>query len=367
MNRTTGRPAPRLPLDLGPDGGRRLPVRALRGPRGLSVRAAPRAIAVCLLLALLAAGVSVLLIGTGDLSLTPAEVLRTLNGHGTPSQWFVVHELRLPRALVALLIGMALGIAGAVFQTVSRNPLGSPDIIGFTHGSVAGALSVVVLTGGPPAAVSAGAVGGGLLTGVAVYLLAWRGGVHGYRLVLVGIGAAATLTAVNGYLLTRADYSEAARSLLWLTGSLQGRDWTQFWPLLAACAVLIPAALLQSRPLRLLEMGDDTARALGGHPERTRLLTLLTAVLLTAAATAAAGPIAFVALAAPQLVRRLTRAGGPNLLPAALMGATLMVTADWIAQHALDGVQLPVGAVTGTLGGCYLLWLLYTERRSGRI
>jgi iron complex transport system permease protein len=343
------------------------PVRALRGPRRLSIRFEPRAALVCVLLAAVALTLGLLLIGTGDIRLSPAEVLRTLDGRGTAAQWFVVHELRLPRVLVALLVGVALGVAGSVFQSVSRNPLGSPDIIGFTHGSVAGALTVIVLFGGSPSTVAAGAVAGGLCTGLVVYLLSWRGGVHGYRLILVGIGAAATLTAVNGYLLTRADYEDAARSVLWLTGSLQGRGWTEFWPLLAACALLIPAALGQARPLRLLEMGDDAARALGGHPERTRLFSLLTAVLLTSAATAAAGPIAFVALAAPQLARRLTRAAGPNLPAAALMGAALLVTADWLAQHAIDATVLPVGAVTGILGGCYLLWLLYTERRAGRI
>lgn len=345
----------------------RRPARTLRGPRGLTVRIEPRGAAVCLLLAAVAGALVVLLLASGKVRLTPAEIWHTLDGRGTATQWFVVHELRLPRALVALLVGMALGVAGAVFQSVSRNPLGSPDIIGFTHGSVAGALTVIVLLDGPPPAVAAGAVGGGLGTGLLVYLLAWRDGVHGYRLVLVGIGAAATLTAANGYLLTRADHADAARSMLWLTGTLQGRGWTQLWPLLAACAVLLPAALLHSRPLRLLEMGDDTARALGGHPERTRLTALLTAVLLTAAATAAAGPIAFVALAAPQLARRLTRADGPHLTGAALMGATLLVAADWLAQHTVDGRQLPVGALTGMLGGCYLLWLLATERRAGRI
>nr|WP_209311371.1 iron chelate uptake ABC transporter family permease subunit [Streptomyces spiramenti] len=339
----------------------------MRLPGGTSLRVRPRTVAVVVALAAVTTAAVLLLLGTGQERLGPLEVIRVLNGQATPTQWFVVHELRFPRALVAVLVGAALGVAGAVFQSVSRNPLGSPDIIGFTQGSVAGALTVIVLFGGGPGPVAAGAVLGGLATGAAVYLLSWRGGVQGYRLVLVGIGAAATFSAANGYLLTRAGVDEAARGLLWLTGSLQGRDWNQLWPLLATCAVLLPALLTRGRSLRLLEMGDDTTRALGGSPERTRLTALAGAVLLTAAATAAAGPIAFVALAAPQLARRLTRATGPDLLPAAAMGAALTTVADWTAQHALPAVTLPVGAVTGVLGGLYLMWLLHAERRGGRL
>ncbi|WP_183091663.1 FecCD family ABC transporter permease [Streptomyces radicis] len=339
----------------------------LRTRGGLSVRADLRAAAVVLALVLLALATGVVLVGTGDFPMTPAEVLSTLAGNGSVAQEFIVRDLRLPRVLVALLVGVALGLAGAVFQAISRNPLGSPDIIGFGQGSAAGALTVIVLFQGSSFAVAGGAVVGGLLTGVGVYLLAWRGGIHGYRLVLVGIGAAAVLSAVNGYLLTRADIVDAARAVLWLTGSLNGRGWDEFWPLLVACAALLPLTVAHARPLRMLEMGDEAAGALGVRVERTRLVLVLCATLLTASATAAAGPIAFVALTAPQLARRLTRAAGPNLLPAAGMGALLMVVSDFLAQWAFGDRQLPVGAVTGVLGGCYLLWLLFVERKAGRI
>ncbi|MDT0345549.1 FecCD family ABC transporter permease [Streptomyces litchfieldiae] len=339
----------------------------LRTRGGRSVRVDSRAAAATLTLVVLALAMGVVLVGTGDYPMSPAEVLTTLAGNGSVAQEFIVNDLRLPRVLVALLVGVALGLAGAVFQAISRNPLGSPDIIGFGQGSAAGALTVIVLFEGGSFAVAGGAVAGGLITGLGVYLLAWRGGIHGYRLVLVGIGGAAMLSAVNGYLLTRADIVDAARAVLWLTGSLNGRDWDEFWPLLIACAALLPLALGQARPLRMLEMGDDAAGALGVRVERTRLILVVAAVLLTATATAAAGPIAFVALTAPQLARRVTRAAGPNLLPAAAMGALLMVTADFLAQWAFGSRQLPVGAVTGVLGGCYLLWLLFTERKAGRI
>jgi iron complex transport system permease protein len=340
----------------------------VRGTKGdLSVRLDLRALLVCLLLAAAALAAAVVLVGTGDFPISFADVVRTLFGGGEPGQEFIVRELRLPRVLVGLLVGAALGLAGAVFQAISRNPLGSPDVLGVSHGSAVGALVVIVLFKGGSETVALGAVAGGLATGAAIYLLAWQRGVAGYRLVLVGIGAAAILTGVINYLLTKADLVDAARATLWITGSLGGRDWTHVWPLVAVCAVLVPLVLACGRPLRMMEMGDDTAYALGVPVERVRLVALLAAVLLTAAATAAAGPVAFVALTAPQLARRLTRAPGPNLAPAALMGATLLIVADWAAQRAFGADQVPVGVVTGVLGGVYLLWLLAAERRAGRI
>lgn len=340
---------------------------ALRTRGGLSVRVDRRAAIVSALMLLAALAVSVVLIGTGDYAIAPLDVVRTLAGHGTAGQEFIVRDLRLPRVLVALLVGAALGMAGAAFQTVSRNPLGSPDVIGFGQGSAAGALIVIVLLKGSAYEVAIGAVVGGLLTGIAVYVLAWKRGVHGYRLVLIGIGASAVLAAVNSYLLVKANFVDAARAVIWITGSLDGRDWDQVWPLLGACAVLMPVLLAQGRNLRISEMGDDAASALGVRVERTRLIVVLAAVLLTASATAAAGPIAFIALTAPQLARRLTRSPGVSMVPAALLGSTLLVAADWAAQRAFGSGQVPVGVATGVLGGGYLLWLLITERRAGRM
>ncbi|MGW4198073.1 FecCD family ABC transporter permease [Streptomyces sp. NPDC005004] len=341
--------------------------RAVRTPGGLSVRVDPRGLLVVLLLivAVLVAGVA--LIGTGDAKIPAADVLRTLAGNGTAYQDFIVNELRLPRLLVALLVGASLGLGGALFQSISRNPLGSPDVLGLSQGSTAGALVMIVLFSGSATAVTVGALVGGLVTGVAIYLLARKQGVHGYRLVLVGIGVSAILTAVNGYLITKADIVDAARAVVWMTGSLDGRDWSQVWPLLAMCAVLVPLVLANGRGLRMTEMGDDVSYALGVRVQRVRLVLMVSAVLLTAGATAAAGPVGFVALTAPQLARRLTRSPGPNLVPSLFMGAALLVTADWASQRVFGADQLPVGVVTGVLGGAYLLWLLVTERRAGRI
>ncbi|WKV76399.1 iron chelate uptake ABC transporter family permease subunit [Streptomyces sp. PCS3-D2] len=333
----------------------------------MSLRIERRALAVGGLLVLVAFAMSVLLIGTGDFDIAPWDVVRTLLGNGTPADDFIVNELRMPRVLVALLVGAALGMAGAVFQSVTRNPLGSPDLLGFSYGSAVGALVVIILMKGSATEVAAGALLGGLLAGAAVYLLAYKRGIHGYRLVLVGIGASAMLVAVIQYLITKAQLVEASRAMVWLTGSLAGRDWAQVWPLLATCAVLFPLVLGQSRALRMIEMGDDAAYAVGVRVERTRLLLMTAAILLTTAASAAAGPISFVALAAPQLARRLTRSPGANLLTASLMGSVVLLLSDWASQRAFGADQLPVGVVTGLVGGVYLLWLLVTERRAGRI
>ncbi|MEU7032002.1 iron chelate uptake ABC transporter family permease subunit [Streptomyces sp. NPDC046275] len=339
----------------------------MRTGGGLSVRYEPRALISVLGLLVVALAMAVVLIGSGDFPVAPGDVVSTLLGGGTEVQKIAVLDLRLPRVLVALFVGAALGIGGAVFQSVSRNPLGSPDVIGFGQGSTVGALVVIVLFQGSATAAAGGAIVGGLVTGAVIYLLAWKRGVHGYRLVLVGIGAAAMLTALIHYLLTKAQLVDATRAMVWMTGSLEGRDMTQFWPLFGVSCVLLPLVLGHGRALRMLEMGDDAAYALGVKVERTRIVLMASAVLLVAVATAAAGPIVFVSLSAPQLARRLTRSPGPNLAASALMGTTLLLVADWTATNAFGERQLPVGVVTGVLGGCYLLWLLVSERKAGRI
>jgi iron complex transport system permease protein len=340
----------------------------IRTPGGLSLRFRPRTLATATGCALLALVIGILAIGGGDYPMSPADVLRTLMGDGTAADDLIVNEMRLPRVVTALLVGGALGLAGAVFQSLVRNELGSPDVLGFTHGAATGALTATLVLGGGSLALAGGAVAGGLVTGAVIYALAWRQGVHGYRLVLVGIGVAAILTGVNDYLLTRAQITDAARAVLWLTGSLDGRDWSNALPLLITMAILLPVVLLGcGRALRMLEMGDDAAYSLGVRVQQLRLVLLASAVLLTSVAAAAAGPVSFVALTAPQLSRRLTRASGPNLFPALCLGAALLVSADLAAQRFFAEHQLPVGVVTGVLGGGYLVWLLATQRRAGRI
>lgn len=329
-------------------------------PFGGSVRVQPRSAAVCTILVVLALLLLMVEVGTGEVPIPLTDVARALVGAADPGTTFIVETLRLPRALAGLLVGIALGVAGAIFQSLTRNPLGSPDLIGFTSGASAGAVAQILVFGGSGLAVSGGALFGGLATGLALYLLAFRGGVEGYRLVLVGIGLSAMLLAVVDYLLTRSSLQDALTAYVWLTGSLSDRDWFQVLALGGALVVLLPLVALGSRVLLQLEVGDDGATALGVAVQRARLATLAAAVAITAFAVATAGPIAFVALAAPQIARRLTRATGPGLLAAGLTGAVLLLAGDVIAQRIAGG-GLPVGVVTGVLGGVYLIVLLQSR------
>ncbi len=333
---------------------------------GASVRVRLRSVVVVLVLLALTTGLAALATVTGDFPLTPAQVVATLRGEGTGGMEYVLFDLRLPRLAVAVLVGAALGVSGAIFQSLSRNPLGSPDIIGFSTGSATGAVLVLVVFGGGFAEIAAGSVLGGLATAVLVYGLAFRGGVQGYRLILVGIGVTAVLASVNTYVLTRAGLRQAQAAQVWLVGSLNGRSWGHVLPVAVALVVLLPAALLLGRALVLLEMGDETAAVLGTRVEPARLSLVVVSVALTAVATACAGPIGFVALAAPQLARRLAAGSGPGLAPSAAMGAALLLGADVLSQRAFGQNALPVGVVTAAVGGFYLAWLLAREWRSGR-
>ncbi|MGW9349728.1 FecCD family ABC transporter permease [Nocardiopsis flavescens] len=326
----------------------------------------PRTLLVALVLLVVSAAALVVSVSVGDYEIPLAAVPAAIAGVGERLDVFFVQGVRLPRALTALGVGAALGLAGAVFQSLSRNALGSPDIIGFTSGAATGAVAVILLVGGGRLMVSLGAVAGGLLTAGVVYLLAMKNGVHGYRLVLVGIGISAMLTAVRDYLLTRADLTDAMGAQIWMIGSLNARGWPEVVAVGVSLALLGPVLLYLGARLRFMELGDDTARALGVDTQAVQVGALAAASALTGAAIAVSGPIGFVALAAPQLARRLTRTGGTTFVGAALMGAALLAVADLVALRALAPTQLPVGVVTAVIGGSYLIWLLYTDWRRGR-
>ena len=299
----------------------------------------------------------------GQLPTSLADVGAALAGRGSPSTELVVLGLRLPRLITGAAVGAALGASGAMFQSLTRNPLGSPDIVGFTAGSATGAVLAIVVLGGGTAVVAGGALIGGLACALVVLALASSGGsTTGYRFVLIGIGTAAVLTAANGFLITRASLGDATTAQAWIVGNLNGRGWETAVPLVCALVVLLPAALAGQRTLSALELGDEVARALGVRLTLVRVALVTCGIALAAAGTAAAGPVGFVALAAPQLARRLTRSSGPGVGAATAMGALLLVTSDVIAQHALAPVILPVGVVTGLVGGAYLCWLLWTGR-----
>lgn len=300
---------------------------------------------------------------SGNLAFTSAQVWQALTGSASRNVALIVIDWRLPRVLTALLIGAALGISGAIFQSLLRNPLGSPDILGFNTGAYTGVLVALVLFNQSMGGMTAAAVVGGIATALLVWLLAWRNGVDTFRLIIVGIGIRALLMAFNSWLVISASLDAALSAGLWSAGSLNGLTWAKL-PLTGTLIVLaLLGAGLLARRMRLLEMGDESACALGVPVERTRMLLMLVGVMLTAAATALVGPVSFVALVAPQIARRL--GGGLRLLlpMSALCGALLLLGADFAAQRLFQPYQLPVGVITVSLGGLYLLALLVRESR----
>ncbi|MFJ3669545.1 FecCD family ABC transporter permease [Streptomyces sp. NPDC090106] len=342
------------------------PLTAAEGLARLRRRRRTRFGTVCLTLLLVVLATLTVSLCTGDIALPVGDVWATLLGGGDAGTRFVVMELRLPRALLALLVGCCFGLSGAVFQSLLRNPLASPDVIGVSSGAAAAAVLASLVLGVSGLGLSATALAGALLAGAGIYLLAWRRGVNGQRLVLIGVGVGTGLTSIVSYLMTRSEVTEAQSAFVWLAGSLNGRSWPHLWPLVGAAAVLLPLTFAVSRTLPALQLGDGTAAGLGSRVERDRLALLACGTALAGVATAAAGPVGFVAFVSAPVARRLLPGHGAALLPAALTGAALVGLADIVAQHALPGTQLPVGIVTSVIGAPYLLWLLARANRVGQ-
>lgn len=345
----------------------RVPRRALR-LAGRSVVVRPRALLVGTLLAGLTAAALVVDVAVGDFPLPVREVVGVLTGGGDAGARFVVLDLRLPRALTAVLVGAALGMSGAVTQAITRNPLASPDVLGITTGAGTAVVALLVLGTGSlttqvgAVGLSGAALAGGLGTALVVHALAWRRGLDGGRVVLVGIGLSSALAAVTSWLLVRAEVFQAQQATIWLTGSLNGRGWADVVQVALAVAVAGTVLVVASPALAALRFGPDTATALGVRVGTARVVLLAAAVVLASVATAGAGPIAFVALVAPHVVARLVRTGGPPVLLSGLAGAALLTGAD-VAARTVVPVELPVGLVTAALGAPFLLYLLAVSAR----
>ncbi|GAA3637412.1 FecCD family ABC transporter permease [Microlunatus ginsengisoli] len=324
-----------------------------------------RTIMVSLAFAAVLIGLFLAALVIGDFPLTVKQVIYSLTGRGTRASDFIVYELRLPRAVTGIAVGACFGLSGAIFQSMMRNPLASPDIIGITAGASAAAVVAILMLGLGGFAVSAFSFVGALVTALLIYALAWRQGVAGYRLILVGIGIGAMMAAVIDYLMTRASVWDAQVALQWLTGSLNGTSDTTMRTLLTLMVVLVPLTLWARSALSGLQLGDDTAAGLGVRVERSRLLLVVFGVGLASIATAAAGPIGFVAFLSGPIARRLTHGTGIALVPAALVGSLVVLSADFVGQHLLP-VQLPVGILTACIGAPYLLYLLVVSNKIGQ-
>ncbi|AWT27439.1 Ferric enterobactin transport system permease protein FepG [Corynebacterium provencense] len=292
------------------------------------------------------------------------EVIEVLRGGGSRSVRLIVLEWRMPRILLGVTLGAALGVAGSIFQAVTRNPLGSPDLIGFTMGAQTGILVVVVLFGGGFVSVSLASLVGGLCVGSLIFVLSFRGGFGGLRLILAGIAISSLLGSFNRWLIVRADPDTAYGALKAVTGTLASADWKVGGPCSVAIVVVILVTLTRSRDLRALELGPDLARSLGAKPDRDRAVLVLLGTALVAFATMAAGPIGFVALLAPHIARILVRSSAAPLYLSGVVGAVMLLGADLVSQTMLE--SLPVGVVTSSVGGLYFMGLLVNEARTKR-
>jgi iron complex transport system permease protein len=303
----------------------------------------------------------------GDFAVPPADVVRTLLGAGSPLDHFVIVQVRLPRLLLAVTAGAALALSGALFQSLLHNPIASPDVVGITGGAAVSAVFAALFLGWSGAGVSGCAFVGAFAVAALIYALAWPGGAAGQQFVLVGVGIAFMVTGALGYLLTRADIQDAQTALAWLVGGVGSAQWSQVGVTAACLLVLSAATAATTADLRVLQLGDDTARGLGVPASRQRLVLLTLAVALAAVGTAAAGPLAFVAFVSAPIARRLVADGGPALVASALVGAVVVAAADFTGQHLMPGgAQVPAGVVTGAIGAPYLLWLLATSGRRVR-
>ncbi|HEU5242371.1 MAG TPA: iron ABC transporter permease [Ornithinibacter sp.] len=324
--------------------------RARRGPRRR------RAVVVGVLLLLLTALVVVRAL-LGDYRVSLPDAIRIIGGETVPGASFVLMESTLPRALMAVLAGAAFGVAGCAFQVMLRNPLASPDVLGITLGASAGAVIAVVVLGvrGTPVTVAA-LVGAVLAAALILSQAGGRGGATG-RMVVVGVALAAGLSAVVHWVLVRASIYQAQDALIWLSGSLNTVTWTDILRMLALDALLVPLLLVLAARLPVLGLGDDLAAGLGVRVGRLRVGVTVVVVTLVAAATAVVGPIAFVGFLSGPVARRLVP-GRPAVGVAALVGAVVVLAADYVAAYGIPGTALPVGVVTGALGAPVLLWML---------
>lgn len=322
--------------------------------------ATPRSSALVILLAAAILAGALATLAWGDLGVSIPDLVAAAQGDAGTKVMFVLERLRGPRLLVGIGAGAAFGLAGALFQTVTRNPLGSPDVIGLGAGAGAGvALATLLAPGSVPAPV--GAVLGAAVAIGLVHVSTGLGFASPARVIITGIGVSAMALALTQYVVAVAVRDASSQLAGYLVGTLNSRSLEQAGLIGIALLVLVPVVGLLSHDLRMMDLGDQLADALGSNAIRTRTWAILLSTLLAAAGVAVAGPIAFVALAAPHIARRMSGAPGPHLALSALMGALIMVLADFTVQHVAPFEDLPVGVLTAGVGGLYLGYLLVTD------
>lgn len=332
---------------------------AIAAVRGRTRR---RAVTVGAALAAALIAVACVALLAGDYPLSPAGVARAMAGAGTKLDEYIVLQVRMPRLLMGALCGAALGLAGALLQTLLRNPLASPDLLGISGGASVAAVWGSLVLGLAGTAVVALAFAGGLVVAVVLIVAGRRLSDGGYRLVLAGVGIAFLCAAIVGYLLKRTQVQQAQSAMVWITGSIGATGWGDVLTVAVVLAAAAPALAVCARVLPVLQLGEPLAGGLGARPGAARTAIVAIAVLLAAVTIAFIGPVGFVALCAPPIARTVLGRGAVGLGTSAAIGALILVLADLAGQYAIPGVEVPVGVVTGAVGAPYLLWLLATSR-----
>lgn len=335
--------------------------------QSISLRLDRRVPSILLCLTIAIVVTMVINIGRGEYPIAPLDIIKTVLGldTGNPEHFFVINTLRLPRTLVAFLVGMAFAISGTIFQGLTRNPLADPSIIGINAGASLAAVTVIVLFPSAPIyTLPLWAFAGALCLAALIYLLAWNNGSSPILLILIGIGLSVIATAFTNLLITFGQIYDVSKALFWLAGSVYGRTWEQVFSLLPWLMIFVPLALILARHLDALNLGDDIAKGLGSRVEWQRSLLVLVGVALAGAGVATTGTISFIGLIAPHLGRQLVGTNHQGLIPtSALLGGMIVVLADLLGRILFAPIEIPCGVVTAAIGVPYFLYLLIRHRQ----
>lgn len=331
-----------------------------------------KAVGVFLVLMVVSAAVFIVSTGMGELKISPLTVLKVFLGGGSEMDQLIIHSFRLPRIIVALMVGMGLAVAGGILQGIIRNPLASPDILGITGGAgvaVVGFLAVfsdesnalTVSINWLPVAAFIGAAVSALL----VYFLAWKNGVSPIRLVLIGIGIMTLMKALTTLMMIFGPIYQASQANIWITGTVYGSNWENISVLVPCIVILLIIAFIFARHVNVQELGDDVAIGVGANVQKHRFILMMVSTALVGVSVAFAGGIGFVGLMAPHMARRLVGSSFGALLPAsALIGGILVMVADLIGRTMFSPFEIPAGVFTAGIGAPYFIYLLFKTRNS---
>ncbi|NYF26353.1 iron chelate uptake ABC transporter family permease subunit [Sporosarcina sp. JAI121] len=325
---------------------------------------------ITMIATLLLGVVAILSMGSGDFFISPIHVLKVILGIGDSFDQTIIFEFRLPRIMMAILVGIGLATAGAILQSVSRNPLGSPDIIGITAGASFAVVLFLALFSNESNALTVSqdwmplfAFGGAMITAAIVFALSWKNGIAPFRMLLIGIGISAFMHAGTTVLMLVGPIHQASQANIWITGSIYGSNWTEVRMIAIWITILFIITLAMTREMNVLELGDDLAKSAGSSVQRSRIIFLLLCTGLTGASVAFAGGIGFVGLIAPHIAKRIVGPTFGSMVGlSAVIGAIIVVVADWIARVAFAPIEVPAGVWTAVIGAPYFIYLLIKQR-----